>query len=225
MAERKLQNRFLLTLIALFAISLLPVINLRLSLYQTLGERFLYLPTVFACVLVSYAGMILIRNSRVALMLMILALGFYSLSLYRTNMIWREAAKLSQTIVVVLVSSTSQNRLLILNVPDNLRGVPIFHNGLPEALAYFQNGKQFSQVEIAAYENLSTSTDQVTLSESGEMLTLHAAKDETTFTRASSSACLEVITQSATALQLPRKPCSPAPEMFIFNNGRMQRLQ
>ena len=39
--ERKRQNRLLLVLVGLFLSALLPVINLRLYLYQTLGERFL----------------------------------------------------------------------------------------------------------------------------------------------------------------------------------------
>jgi len=46
-SDRKEQNRFLLAVVILFLFSLLPVINLRLSLYQTLGERLLYLPSVF----------------------------------------------------------------------------------------------------------------------------------------------------------------------------------
>ena len=57
--------RFLVTLVVLFLVSLLPVINLRLSLYQTLGERFLYLPTVFACILVAYRCSLLMRKRRV----------------------------------------------------------------------------------------------------------------------------------------------------------------
>src|SRR2546428_10543514 len=65
--EREIQNRFLLALVLLFLVSLLPVINLRLSLYETLGERFLYLPTVSACILIAYVCSLLIRKRRVAL--------------------------------------------------------------------------------------------------------------------------------------------------------------
>ena len=62
-SERKEQNGFLIALVVLFLFSLLPVINLRLTLYQTLGERFLYLPSVFSCLLMAYLAAILLRKT------------------------------------------------------------------------------------------------------------------------------------------------------------------
>jgi len=81
-------------------------------------------------------------------------------------MIWREAAKLSHNITASLISSTSEDQILILNAPDNLRGVPVFHNGLPEALKYFENRNQ--QVEIVAYQRVQSANDSISLSESGD---------------------------------------------------------
>src|SRR6266404_882251 len=60
--QRKTQNRLLLTLVVSFLVSLLPVISLRLSLYETFGERFLYLPTVFSVLVVAYLSVIWIRD-------------------------------------------------------------------------------------------------------------------------------------------------------------------
>jgi hypothetical protein len=177
---------------------------------------------VFACLLSAYFSSLLIRNRRVALVLMICVLGFCSWSLYRTNMIWRAAAKLSHNIAADLISSTSDDQILILNAPDNLRGVPVFHNGLPEALKYFENRSQ--QVQIVAYQNLQTVNDWIFLAESGDALTMRSSSTADAFDRASSSECWEVVSQSGNRVQLRRRSCSSVPQIFYWSDGRINKL-
>jgi hypothetical protein len=220
-SEIRIQNRFLVTLVALFLVSLLPVINLRLSLYETLGERFLYLPTVFACVLIAHVGSLLIRKPRVALVLLTGVLGLCAWSLYRTNMIWREAAKLSRNIPADLIASASGDQILILNAPDNLRGVPVFHNGLPEAVKYFENRNQ--PVQIVAYQSLQSVNDQIFLIESGDALTMRSSSADV-FDRVSSSQCWEVVSQSGNSVELRRRSCASVPESFYWSDGRLNKL-
>src|SRR5260370_11664264 len=136
-AERREGNRFLIVLASLFLVSLLPVINLRLSLYETWGERFLYFPSVFACLLIAYLAAILIRRKGLWLLILICILGFYSVILYRTNRLWRQASGLSPSIQNDLVNSSSRDHRLILNLPHNLTPTPFFHHVLPNTLAYF----------------------------------------------------------------------------------------
>src|SRR3989440_2785490 len=219
--ERRIQNRFLLTLVVLFLVSLLPVISLRLSLYETLGERFLYLPTVFACLLIAYISSLWIRNRRVALLLLIGALSFCSWSLYRTNIIWREAAKLSHNLLADLVTA-SADQILILNAPDNLRGVPVFHNGLPEALKYFENRNQ--QVQIVAFQSLQSVNDRISLGESDKVLTMRSNSRTDVFDRVSSFECWEVVSQSANVVQLRPRPCPSAAQVFYWSDGRINNL-
>jgi hypothetical protein len=201
-------------------VSLLPVISLRLSLYETLGERFLYLPTVFACLLIAYLCSLLIRNRKVALLLLIGALSLCSMSLYRTNMIWRDAAKLARNITADLRGS--EDRILILNAPDNLRGAPVFHNGLPEALKYFENQNQ--QVEIVAFESLQSANDWIILSESGDVLTMRSNSRTDVFDRVSSTECWVVISQSENNVGLQARACSSHPRIFYWSDGRMNNL-
>src|SRR5205807_8226483 len=87
-SELKEQNRFLIAIVILFLFSLLPVINLRLTLYQTLGERFVYLPSVFSCLSIAYLAAILLRKQTTWLAILICVLGFYSVRLYQTNRSW-----------------------------------------------------------------------------------------------------------------------------------------
>src|SRR6266436_10083750 len=100
-------------------------------------------------------------------------LGFYSVRLYQTNRSWSEAARLSRSTTDELLDSSTRDHLIILNAPDNLRGVPAFHNGLPEALLYFQNRKRFRQVEIIAFQDLQSAVDEVSITPGPEHPSLH----------------------------------------------------
>jgi hypothetical protein len=223
-SELKEQNGFLIALVTLFLFSLLPVINLRLTLYQTLGERFLYLPSVFACVLMAYLAAILVRNQTLWLAILICMLSFYSVRLYQTNRSWSEAARLSRSITNELVDSSTRDHLLILNAPDNLRGVPVFHNGLSEALLYFQNRKQFRQVEIIAFQDLQSPFDEVAISPRAGFLNLRLLNYNDRFARRETSACLETTAQSSNDLELRPEPCAADADLFFFSKGRMTRL-
>jgi hypothetical protein len=228
-ADRRQGNRFLIVLASLFLVSLLPVINLRLSLYETWGERFLYLPSVFACLLIAYLAAILIRRKELWLLITICILGFYSVSLYRTNRTWRQAAELSRSIQNELVHSSTRDHLVILNVPDNLRGTPIFHNGLPEALAYFQHEKHFERIETIAFQDLRSATDGVEITSNTDLLTVRLRSDQNGFSRTASTECLEIANQSPNSvarnsLELRVKSCSNDTDIFFFDQGRMTKL-
>jgi protein O-mannosyl-transferase len=217
------QNRFLIGLVILFLFSLLPVINLRLTLYQTLGERFVYLPSVFSCLFMAYLAAILIRNRRLLFSILICVLGFYSVRLYQTNRSWSAAARLSRSATNELVDSSTGDHLIILNAPDNLRGVPVFHNGLPEALLYFQNRKRFRQVEIIAFQDLQSPLDEVALSWRTGSLGVHLTNENDSFIRFEPSGCFETMAQPNN-LRLLAKPCAANADLFFFNKGRMLKV-
>jgi len=223
-SERAEQNRFLIALISLFLFSLLPVISLRLTLYQTQGERFLYLPSVFSCLLLAYLGTLLIRKKASWLVILICALGFCSARLYQTNQSWNEAAELSRSIMDQLVDSSTRDHLIVLNAPDNLRGVPVFHNGLPEALKYFQSRKRFKQIEIVALHDLQSAQDEVAVNRNAASLSIYLLDGKDNIVRADSTACFEMVARSGTSLEMRAQPCAADADLFFFDKGRMIRL-
>ena len=103
-----------------------------------------------------------------------------------------------------------------------LRGVPVFHNGLPEALKYFENRNQ--QVQIVAYTSLQSVNDWIALTESADAVTMRSSPATDVFDRVSSSECWEVVSQSAKSVQLRRRSCSSFPQIFYFSDGRMNKL-
>ncbi|MDX6289329.1 MAG: hypothetical protein QOH42_1128, partial [Blastocatellia bacterium] len=122
-----------------------------------------------------------------------------------------------------LVESSTRDHLIILNAPDNLRGVPVFHNGLPEALLYFQNRKVFQQVEIIAFQDLQSPFDDVSVSFQAGNLGVRLLDDRDSFVRLEPSECFET-TKQPHDLELLTKPCAANADLFFFNKGRMLRL-
>jgi hypothetical protein len=223
--ERREQNRLALLLLSLFLFSLLPVINLRLSLFNTQGERFVYWPSVFTSILLATVAAALLRSAKWQLVLIACLLVFYSVSLYRTNQTWAEAARLSRSIKEELSVASPQKRLLIINAPDNLRGAPVYHNGLEEALRFFQKPGRTGAVSILTLQDIQSTGDEFELKREGDDFTLRPLNPADGFTTVSDpSACLERLERSTNSVRFRLKPCPEGFDIFFFNAGRMYRV-
>ena len=221
--DRRQQNALILFLYELFLLSFLPVMNLSLSLYETQGERFLYLPSVFSSLFLASILMIMAQKRSLFVGVLLSVLAFYSIALYRTNRTWRDAAHLSLSIKNDLEQSSSGSRLEILNAPDNLRGAPVFHNGLPEALEYFSSKPSPPLVHVISFEKLRNADDRVEVVRNADSLTLNLRNGENRFDRIASSDCVKVVQQSPQSLTLQVNTCIGA-ELFVFDRGRMTRV-
>ena len=118
---------------------LLPVINLRINLFDTQGERYLYLASAFSSISIAYLLLVAVRyKMKIWILLICALLGFYAATLLKTNQTWREAAQLSRSILEGVMSLSTSERVLLLNAPDNLRGAYVYRNGLSRRLSYFR---------------------------------------------------------------------------------------
>jgi hypothetical protein len=103
-----------------------------------------------------------------------------------------------------------------------LRGVPVFHNGLPEALQLFPGERQFERVEITSFQTLQASADTTTIQAPADSISLLSANRLDTFDRVSSASCLELISQEPAALQFKPQSCLSRSEVYFFSQGRLQ---
>lgn len=141
-------------LVIAYLICLLPVLNLSVSLTTSQEERFLYLPSAFACILLAiligglstYLGIYL----KISLGVLILSLG---LGLQSSIQVWRAAAQISDGMVQSLALIPPAQVLYVVNLPDHLGGAYIFRNSLPRAVKLFQPGR-FQQVKPLAFHPL-----------------------------------------------------------------------
>ncbi len=223
--ERKAQNHLVLALACLFLLSLLPAINLRLSLFDTQGERFLYWPTVFTSILTAFVALVLFRNLKVWIVLMMCVFLFYAVSLYRTNQTWNEAAQLAFSIREDILRSAAGPHLLVVNAPDNLRGVPIYHNGLEDALRRFPASKPIESAGVLALCGIDSSSAVFGLKMEEERLSLGLQTGAVGFVRINDETeCIEILERSDASLQFRLDHCLVNPDIFFFSRGRMYRV-
>ncbi|MCA1641999.1 MAG: hypothetical protein LC785_08630 [Acidobacteria bacterium] len=212
-------------LAALFLVCLLPTINLRVDVYTTQGERYLYLPSAFSSIAVACA---LARSARHKLALAAIAclLVFYAGALWQTNRIWRQASDLSRSIVEDIGGQTADgSTVYVLNAPDTLRGAHLYRNGLAEAVALFLPAKRVASVHVLSWHTPHTPRDGVELSADADAYTLTLADPRATFDRIDAPPpCLNLIGRSPHALRFHLEGCPPAVKVFYFSEGRMLAL-
>lgn len=225
-AARRLQNKLVLLLAATFILSLLPVINLRLSLFDTQGERFVYWPSAFTSMLISYLAFILLRGRRWRLILLLCVLVFYSASLHWTNQRWREAAQISRKLKEELSRAASNERsMIVINAPDNLQGVPVFHNGLEDALRIFQKDARIETVRVLSLHSIQSTDGGAELRREADVFSLRLTNRADRFTRiADSQDCVEILERSGDSLRFRLRDCPPVTALFFFNAGKVYRV-
>lgn len=130
------RNNPLLFCYLAFLLSLAPVINVRIYLENTEGERYLYLASAFAALGAALLfGQISHRQRRlVAVALFAL---FQFANLLSGVLGWREAATVARSVVTDLQGLHKEGPMILVNKPDACGGALVLRTGLPEALHYF----------------------------------------------------------------------------------------
>lgn len=153
--SKKLDS-FLLILIVSFLCSLLPVVNLGISTHSRESERFLYLPSVFLCLL------ILIVISR-ALSHSKMLLCFGGLVLYNTYFTYINArdygvaGSISKAFYNHFEIDQGNDTIILKGFPRQFNGLPLFRSGFKEGLSSFYN-IDTSRILVVDEEEMKTTT-------------------------------------------------------------------
>lgn len=116
-------------------ISVLPTATLKLPLMTAFNDRFTYLPSVWAVLLLCWCLNRIAGTPRT-----VIASGFillYGLGTWQSCTVWSKAGQLTQSYLFSLKGMDFSRPLLFLSVPDSYRSAYIFRNGLPEAIELF----------------------------------------------------------------------------------------
>jgi protein O-mannosyl-transferase len=211
-------------LIALFFGALLPVISLRIEVFTTEGERFLYFPSVFFCIFLADVLQRSLRGRLGAGIAVLFILTLYGVSLWKTNRNWVNAARLSRSIVEVLSSHTTTDSVLVLNIPDNLDGAYVFRNGLREALISFSDWRRGANVRVMAWQRLSSANGGAELKVEGHgELSLILKTEGEEFVRIEEGAEVTLVEQGRQRLRLRFEDGTNAVDIFYFGSGRMMK--
>ncbi len=131
-ASRK-QIRFLVLMAGLFLLSLIPVLGMKVSLFDSQSERFLYLPSIFASGFFTVLTISLLKEGKLAIMVLICFIVFQGIFLHKSNRNWVEAGRLCSEISEI-ISEYDSDSIYIEAIPDSFNGAYVFRNGLNEAV-------------------------------------------------------------------------------------------
>lgn len=116
-----------------YIIACIPVANLGTSLFDSQGERLLYLPTVFSSIGLAILCDAAFRARRGGWVLQGAFLVFMALSTIQSSRTWQEAGVASRLLLQSVAELGTETRVLLANLPDNLRGAYVFRNGFEAA--------------------------------------------------------------------------------------------
>lgn len=167
------RNRIVLLLLlaTCFMICLLPVMTLKVSIFDTLSERFLYLPSAFASIFLVAGIITFIPNRTVSTIVLsiLILLEFSALQLINTR--WTTAGRLSQRIASE-VSFVDPDSTVILNVPNNFQGAYIFRSGLTDASTIFLGMEKENEYRVISTHSLYTISDTIQMHMDSDCITL-----------------------------------------------------
>ena len=221
------RHAFVWLSVLLFACALLPVINLRINVFDTQGERFLYLPSAFYASAVAYLfarapG----RRARLRAAALACVLAFYAAGLWVTNRTWAEASLLSRSIAGELAAQATRDSVLLLNAPDNLRGAYVYRNGLERSLISSPKAKTLRRAHVVAWAGLRTRLERFEPDVEGGTYLLRPSSGATKFERAGATpGCAREVSVSVDVLRISLEECAEAFDVFYFSEGKIRRVE
>lgn len=140
-------------LVLCYFISLVPVITMPVNLFDTQNERFLYLPSAFACLLVVQLIKTGISHQQWRTFMIVTLIILQATFLQWVNKRWITASQLAEQIATE-VSTADPATTVVLNVPDNFCGAYVFRNGLTEAATIFRGIRRQTSYRIISMHDM-----------------------------------------------------------------------
>ncbi len=155
---------------ASFVVSCLPVVNLGVSLFDSQGERFMYLPTVFSSIGIALLLGLAYSGRRLAAVGASLLLAM-TVAVVQSGTQWSRAGSFAEGILRDALVVEARGEVVILNLPDNVNGAYVYRNGFREALELFGHDGRWQPVVITLHA-LRDGAGEVTASRAGSRMTL-----------------------------------------------------
>lgn len=148
----KTHIRFILLILILFFLTLLPVINLEITSWNSIeSDRYSYFAN--AIYSIALASTILFINFKtVRIVALSLTTLFFIFTSFLTSINWKNAGELSSTFLNELVKIPEEN-IILLNVPDNLNGSYVLRNGISQYLTFNNIHKEIEIVDFQSFSS------------------------------------------------------------------------
>ncbi len=132
-------NKLIIFTVLCLLASYLPVISLGINTHTRESERFLYLPSIFACLLIAYA-IYSLKNKLIKQGIVILVFIYNILFLYINRVNYINAGFISKSIIDDVKNIPPDifiqpvDRIELFNIPSTVNGIKVFDLGLPEGI-------------------------------------------------------------------------------------------
>jgi hypothetical protein len=126
-------------LILSWLVSLLPVVALGIDTKGTESERYLYLPSLFVCILIVLMAEKIFLKYWISCIILIMLL--HIIVLFKNSRNYRFAGEVTRTIIEQIQSINKEN-LFVYDLPEEYHGALIFRVGFSEAVKWMQQGKK-----------------------------------------------------------------------------------
>jgi hypothetical protein len=152
-------TQLIILLLALYLLTLLPMINLWLSVTTYENERLLYLPSTFICILLALIlGSLYLNYKFIFFLILTLSTLFWSIHLYSSSIRWQTVGQISRQILEDIKSAQIEvGRTIFVNLPDNLNGSYIYMSSFDEAIQLFDQTQKNQEPHVLLYQSLTAS--------------------------------------------------------------------
>ena len=143
-------KRLLYFLLVVLAISLLPYLSLGIDTHGVEGERYLYLPSIFVCIMAMYLITLVSKKLNVRLLIFVALSGSSILFLFKSRAQYVAASNISKTTIQAIEQIKNKQRLFIDSLPQEVNGALVFRLGFYEALQWMKPGKPFKNIFVTS---------------------------------------------------------------------------
>jgi protein O-mannosyl-transferase len=162
-------KRAAVALLVAYVLLLLPVLNLAALNFSAEGERLLYLPSVMLFLaLAALLGRISPTRRALGIVTALLVLGSVAAT-QRALGPWRQASALVRTLVPELAAAARDQPIVVVDLPDNVRGAYVLRNGVVEAVTLERPEAQLGAI---GYCGLMSATEPVIVTATSDEVAL-----------------------------------------------------
>jgi hypothetical protein len=136
-------GRVVLFTVVATMLALLPVLPLTISVSTTESERFVYLATVFSCLLVVGATAAALRHQALVVAACGALMVWHGVVLAHNTVRWYEAGQMARDIIDTFAEDVrrydpgNRRTIVMMNLPDNLLGAYVYRRGFYPAIQLF----------------------------------------------------------------------------------------
>jgi hypothetical protein len=230
--RRKTASKLLYFLIVSFIISLLPVINMLISVTSIMGERFIYLPSAFASILFVLLLSLAISNKKALALLLTFILLSSAFLLYRSNENCRAGGEVSRNVVDYISRLKKVDRLFIINLPATINGARIFF-GLDDFnyLIRLINPRQINKGIPICLHNISGKDDAIKITKRSGIISIRSLSPIAVFNLYDPNSGFdteyyEILNFTGTSFDLKFKDFDKDKDKIIYySRGRMEAFE